>query len=510
MKSIASGPVRTHAAGQHTHAESAAQKLTPEDAFDQFVGTFLPVLVQENDHAARFYALTAATPIATSQPTANVAANVLSGVSKIVIEFLDALVKPLKALASLHMLGTCLHWSNRLQGRSGTFPILELLRTCEASLQSTWDGLVAEKIAAVQKFDGSKSSMSAPGSAMRGLHVMPFVVNFEALASKIESAVGDWAQRDAPAATSRPEQASKAAAGQATQTSNVTQVAERTPSPLLLPVSPFQSEITPPSGEQSKRQPPSNPSINQGTNMPINKHSREIAATRWPGVYLRQLAEDFYDRLLKTMLGCIEAHAHADVKHSSRLRLENYAFLRLSLQKLPVSKSPVLQRVCSEAAAQRNAAMAAYVDQQLEYLKLDTVMALADHLTRLEEGLTPNAESSATAVESKSGRGSGAGINVASSLEAGEMRSIIVNAEIGLEKRLLAARQRMHKHFGASSPWLIDVVWEKLERRCAQGWELLERYASRLPEMQGIAIRPTSNELRQFFVLVKSAQPANA
>ena len=44
--------------------------------------------------------------------------------------------------------------------------------------------------------------------------------------------------------------------------------------------------------------------------------------------------------------------------------------------------------------------------------------------------------------------------------QPGEVRALLSATAAGLDARLVAVRQRVHKHLGASSPRLVDDVWE--------------------------------------------------
>jgi len=167
---------------------------------------------------------------------------------------------------------------------------------------------------------------------------------------------------------------------------------------------------------------------------------------------IRSLADAFYKQVVQAIVNAVEAHAAVDAKHGPRVQMENYAFLRLSLQGLPLSNSPVLHTFCSEAASRRNAAVVAYVDQLAASAKLVPVLQLSAQL-----GMTGGN----TCHDGTAGGTAGDGDFAAQKMSASEAKQVVSAASVGLEKRLARARQRVVKHFGGSSPYLITVVWER-------------------------------------------------
>lgn len=180
----------------------------------------------------------------------------------------------------------------------------------------------------------------------------------------------------------------------------------------------------------------------------IEEEEREEAAdgsmvVQKPGAALRLLADSLYERILHAAIAAVEAHAAADAKHGPRLKLENYSFLRLSLQGLPLGQTDVLNKYCSVAASSRNTALSNYVDQMLDNIKFDKVMRLGAPLS--DQQSKP--------------------------FSTNEVQQILVTAAAGLDKKLAIVKQRLQKHFGSSSPYLMDVVWERFETKCCRAWE---------------------------------------
>jgi hypothetical protein len=168
------------------------------------------------------------------------------------------------------------------------------------------------------------------------------------------------------------------------------------------------------------------------------------AAEPRPSPAARTAANAFYDRVLGAAAAAVEHHAEADAKSGARLRLENYAFLRLALQGLPAAPGSALQRHCTDAAASRNAALAAYTEQRLAELKLSPLLEIGQ---RLAAG--------------RAGR-EGADGGESAPPSAQELRQgLAATAAAGLDKRAAAVHAQLHKHLASSSPYLIGVVWER-------------------------------------------------
>ena len=67
------------------------------------------------------------------------------------------------------------------------------------------------------------------------------------------------------------------------------------------------------------------------------------------------------------------------------------------------------------------------------------------------------------------------------------------------------ARQKLQKHLGSSSPYLVDVVWDRVEVRCVQGWEELEQRLRVV--FPGVVVAPSTDGLRAAFAAAKAGSP---
>lgn len=459
-----------------------------EDCFESLVSTFFPVLTTEVEKCLELVCLCQEEKQRDPSTARNEAiSTLLSGIAEAILSFLDTLRAP-KVLPCLAMIATTLHWQAKLAGVSASAAVCDILKQCERKLRSIWDAYVADSVTAIQHYDG-KSGMGGYSS----VHVLPFVINLEAVASRIEKIVTDWIQRDLSSSNSRSRSPSphkeptlsQKNKGNKDSNAQLASVENPVAAPAALKPSPFEA-MDQNSTSVAGIAAPSNQSSSSSQHISLSRGGSMVAIT--PAAAVRALADSLYNQVLDAMLASVESHAAHDVKHAPRIKLENYSFLRLSLQGLPLSQAPVLQKKCSEAATLRNTALAACVEQQLEILKLDKLVHLAGQLAEFgASGISPSE--------------AGARLQWTSA----DARQAVSAAASGLDKRFSTARQKLHKHLGASSPYLIDVVWERTGVRCGQAWEDLEQ---RLPAVfPGVGVVPTSEGLTTAFNAAKVASP---
>ncbi len=455
-----------------------------EECYESLVATFFPLLTTEVEKCLELVCLSEDEQ--RDSTARNAVSLLLSGIPEAILSFLDTLRSP-KVLPCLAMLATTLHWQAKLSTSSKPSPaVTEILKQCERKLRAVWETYVADSVAAIQHYDG-KSSMGGYSS----VHVLPFIVNLEAVASRIEGIVTDWIQRDAASSTSRSRSPSPTKEpSQKTKSELLGVVKSPSASHGALKPSPFEALETSSTTSSSFTAATSSgivtsPSSEKQTLLSRGGSSM-VALT--PAAAVRALADSLYNQVLEAMLVSVEVHAAHDAKHAPRIKLENYSFLRLSLQGLPLAQAPILQKKCSEAANLRNTALAACVEQQLEILKLDKLVHLSGQLAEMgASGISP-----ADAVNRLH-------------WTSADARQAISAAASGLDKRFATARQKLHKHLGSSSPYLIDVVWERTGVRCGQAWEDLEQ---RLPAVfPGVGVVPTAEGLRTAFNAAKVASP---
>jgi hypothetical protein len=467
-----------------------------EECFEILVATFFPLLVTEVEKCIELVCLGGQE----EQPARNALVSLLSGIPEAILSFLDTL-RPPKVIPCLAMLATTLHWQSKLSSKTSSAAasaaVCEILKQCERKLRSIWDTYITDSVASIQNYDG-KSSMGGYSS----VHVLPFIINLEAVASRIEGIVTEWTQRDAsssnrsrsPSPTKEPSTINAiTAAARGKGGSKVENSAAAAGAPALKP-SPFEALDCSLSNQSSTDGGDNGGSTSGGNGSSLEKQGSFLQRggssmlTIAPAAAVRVLADTLYHRVLDTMLVSVESHAAHDAKHAPRIKLENYSFLRLSLQGVPLAQAPVLQKRCSEAGTLRNAALAECVEQQTEILKLDKLVNLAGQLAELCASSMSPAE-----------------VGNRIQWTSADARQAVAAAASGLDKRFATARQKLHKHLGNSSPYLIDVVWERTAVRCGQAWEDLEQ---RLPAVfPGAGLVPTSEGLKTAFNAAKVASP---
>lgn len=196
-----------------------------------------------------------------------------------------------------------------------------------------------------------------------------------------------------------------------------------------------------------------------------------------------------YESWLGAMGTSVEALGASDAKHGARLRLENHAFLQLALQSLPLDRSPALRSFAAQAAAQLDRALGAYVEQQVEQLKLARVLEFSRRLDELVQSVGP------------------ADVHLQPQFQPAEARQLLAAAGSGLDKRLVQEHQRILKHLAATSPHLVERVWQQLEAVVLGGWARMERQVALC--YRGLELRPLAEELRRMFRAAAAAGAAS-
>ncbi|KAI3433569.1 hypothetical protein D9Q98_003380 [Chlorella vulgaris] len=209
------------------------------------------------------------------------------------------------------------------------------------------------------------------------------------------------------------------------------------------------------------------------------QQQQEQQAT-WPGAVLRELVDGGYEAWLRAMCGAVEALGSADPKHGQRLLLENYAALHQGLQGLPPSCAAVLEGSAVQVAALRDRALAAYIEEQVEYFKFTRVLEFS---RRLDEAMAAVGRSD---------------VHLQQQFQPAEVRQLLASTTAGLDKKLVQVHQRIMKHLAATSPHLVDLVWHKLERICLERWQRMEEQLRQC--YSGIDLRPPLVELRRMFL----------
>jgi hypothetical protein len=153
----------------------------------------------------------------------------------------------------------------------------------------------------------------------------------------------------------------------------------------------------------------------------------------YPGELLRKMADDFYLTVLPEIYGAVEYHASSHERHGQRIRLENYAFLRISLQSLPLKRASLLREYCTKAADQRNAALKLYIDEMIQDSKLSSFHRFAD------------------AIKDSNGTNN----------MIADAKLILQCTESEIEAALQSIKTKLEKELGVESPYLVGVALER-------------------------------------------------
>lgn len=396
--------------------------ILPDIVFSQFMMTFMPLLARQVHLCFDVLGMSEASCSSAGNEDGEreqITGEVLKGIPEAVEALVERLLLPPfgKILSSVSMAGTCVHWqtvspyeikpyetNGEVEKKLNTSIVKEVALRCERKIKSVWTAYVEEKLASIASFDGSSTL------GMRTIHILPFIASFQAVATRLEGAYEEWNTLSRNSASSVTE------------------------SPLsALKPSPFEQRSTLDRGAQGE-------------------------AKRRPAVEVRALVDEFYARILPCMLEAIEDQA-VESKHGARIRLENYALLRLELQNPPLSRVESLEKVSAEVGKRRNAALTVYVEQQIAGLgsQMAPLVQLGFQLAELAaSGLSPS--EAATRVP----------------WTEDSLRLAMDAVATGLEKQLRTSRMGLFKSLGESSLYLVDVVWEKLKQRVIESWSELE------------------------------------
>eukprot|EP00887_Chlorella_sp_A99_P005461 scaffold1.g5461.t1 len=411
------------------------------------------------------------------------AAALLEGVDAELVYGLEN-VKLSRALLCLPILGAVLAWRARLAGRTASEPLEDALAKCEQWLRAAVEAHVSERAAAVGRVVG--------GSGIKSQHVLPFVANFPSVAARMEALLQPWqaaAAGTAPQAcheaTSAPARARGAApaapalprpspfetgGGRRRRLTSSTTDGEHTPEPGSAGLS-SEEDVSFMTTEEEEQQQQAGAGAAPAPSPPA------AAGAAAPGAAVRACADSAYERLGKAVLGAVDALGASDGKHGQRLRLENHAFLLLGLRALPAEPAPVLAACMEQAQGLKDGAMADYVEQQvggkprIEYAKLSRVVEFSQKLDRLLQSVRREE------------------VHFQQHFTPGEVRQLLSAAGSGLDKRVGATRARVRKHLGASSPYLVDEVWERLEGALLARWSRLEEQLRLC--YPGVALQPS-------------------
>lgn len=440
---------------RHRSAGSGSElNIPPDVVFSQFMKTFLPLLACELERCFDVMGLSEMSSSEEYEERERLKGEVLKSIQEAIDGMVERLLLPPhgRILGSVSMIGTCVHWQTVSYSKDDYAAATkettkEIAEWCERKIKSIWRAYLDEKVASITKFDGTSSL------GMRTIHILPFIASFQAVATRLESSYEEWVTLSRTSVTTRS-------------------VAE---SPLIpLKPSPFEQTI-------------------------LSTDEREQAeeqATRSPAAEVRALIDQFYARILPCILRAIEDQA-VESKHGTRIRLENYALLRLELQNPALLRVGSLEKIGKEVGKRRNAALTVFVEQQIAALGpgMTPLVQLGFQLAELAaSGLSPS--EAATRVP----------------WTEDSLRSAMNAVSVGLDKQLRSVRMGLIKSLGESSLYLVDVVWEKLKQRVLESWSELEH---RLPVAFGLSqqkpqegrLMLTTEQMRNALMIVTEAVP---
>ncbi|KAL4419022.1 hypothetical protein ABPG77_010009, partial [Micractinium sp. CCAP 211/92] len=460
-------------------------------------------------------------------------ATLLAGIDAELLGLIDGL-RASRAVLCLPVLGATLAWRQRLEARGlAARPLVALLRKCEDRLAGMLTAFFSERATAIQRYDGRSSSVSVGGGGVKAQHVLPFILKFPAVAGRIEELLERWPPQQAQQAQQAQHPTPDTQAQATAEETSPPPAAARGGAPggrQLPPVpSPFESSMgarTAPAWQRGMRE----STASELSSLPLSSEaddisfieeetddaassqrqrsttSAEVAAPTaaaqqppaaqhpaaapaqqaggvsepGPGDVLRELVDSGYQSWLTAMGAAVEALGASDAKHGARLRLENHAFLQLALQALPLDRSPALRSFAARAAAQLDSALGAYVEQQVEHLKLARVLEFGRRLDELVESAGP------------------ADVPLQPQFQPAEVRQLLAAAGSGLDKRLVQEHQAHNeapcRHLTTPGGARLEEV---LEAAVLDSWVRLERQVALC--YRGIELRPLAEELRRMF-----------
>ena len=247
----------------------------------------------------------------------------IDGIEPLLVDCISA-VKSSRGLALLDMNGV-VSTSLRKLGSGGSHAVgsvamlSAMLHRVMEHISALWDAFEREIETAIQTRWREIRWRSA-----NDIRVLPYVVNFEYISSRVESVIAEWAAKE-----------------------GVTSVSSQ----------------------------PSDPSA-------------PVAAVATTTSTVRGMADDLYARVLPEIFKTIDIFSKEHDKFKYQIQMENYAFLRTSMQALGgIKSSKILMRYSAEAAEHRDKAVRSYVSN----LMTDSVLLQA--LVGSEQGdVTGNKE----------------------------------------------------------------------------------------------------------------------
>lgn len=298
------GDAEVRREGLHQHIRGGEVS----SAFDNMVSTLIPRVANE---ISVLEDLVDKAALKSSISSEYAAGAFVSDIEPIMVECMTS-VKSSRGLALLDMTGVVSTSLLKLpDGSAGSSPqtltpistlSFMLRRVMERGL-AQWDAFESEMEAAIQSRFKEVRRRSASD-----VRVLPYVSSFEHISSNVESIVAEWAAKEGVKNLSN--------------------------------VSNLRSPASSPAGS-----------------------GRSTAST---ADQIRTMADDLYARVLPQILKTIDSFSENHEKYKFRIQMENYAFLRTSLQALGVKSSEVLTQHSAKAAELRDTAVRSYVSKLMK------------------------------------------------------------------------------------------------------------------------------------------------
>ncbi|KAL0020987.1 hypothetical protein WJX77_003610 [Trebouxia sp. C0004] len=391
-----------------------------------------------------------------------VLSGMLEGIQTDFQSLVDVVGKSNQILA-VPMLSLTLTWAAKMKGNQQGQPLSELLADCCQRLRAHFAQFILDRVASISKFEG-KGPIGLPGGdSVKGHHLLPFLPAFTAFVTRLQELLVDVTF------TSHVESPPRTASVSSTK-------------------NPKQDDGDDGSKEEEDDQGDNDDDLSiatitdeddddndgdrddlaasfgrkQGANRKAAMHEQSVSvrsqgSLQQPGgpaalghdvviSYDIPLAQDLkdirevvnpgYALLARAMFQTLERLAATDMKHGDRLRLESYAYFVTAISEAGQAV-PVLQWHVRQAAAAKQRAMQAYVQQQLEHGKFWKLMEFSMHVEQLLREV--GAEE----------------VPFQLHYQATDLRALLQSTMHHVEKKVHSMLARVQKHMGNTSPALV-------------------------------------------------------
>ncbi|DBA75637.1 TPA: hypothetical protein ACH3X2_009071 [Trebouxia sp. C0005] len=328
-----------------------------------------------------------------------VISGMLEGIQTDFQSLVDVVGKSNQTLA-VPMLSLTLTWAAKLKGNQLGQPLSELLADCCQRLRAHFAQFILDRVASISKFEG-KGPIGLPGGdSVKGHHLLPFLPAFTAFVTRLQELLVDVTftpQIESPhrmTSNSSMKDAKHYDDGNSSEEIKDDQGDDDDD----LSIATITDDDDDDNGGD-RDLPVASSGSKQGVARKAAMHKQTLSvksegSLQRPGgpaalghdvviSYDIPLAQDLkdirevvnpgYALLARAMFQTLERLAGTDMKHGDRLRLESYAYFVTAISEAGQAV-PVLQWHVRQAAAAKQRAMQAYVQQQLEHGKFWKLM----------------------------------------------------------------------------------------------------------------------------------------